>query len=95
LDNQPNQSHDQAEQLKQLFNDLNQHEQQQINNKSDFLGNDDVQKIDILNLPPRKTIHDKKKNKFKIRLKRPFLRFLFVIICLIAIIITIVFFMER
>lgn len=44
------------------------------------------QDIDILNLPPRKVVHDTK-NRAKVKISFPMLRFIIVIIVLVAILI--------
>lgn len=83
-----NDHNDQAEQLKKIFDELQQHE-----NKSEALSNDhqhtkdySMPKIDVLNLPPRKEVHGNNKERTHLSISKPFLRFLSVIILIVAII---------
>lgn len=88
MKNQTDQYNDQAEQLKQIFNELNKNENQDENVLDDMIEQDQIQHIDILNLPPRKTVHSHKKTGLKVKFSRPFVRLLFVTILIIALIIT-------
>lgn len=82
-----NENNDQAEQLKQIFDEL-----QQNAVKSDELSNDEqyeedytIPKIDVLNLPPRKEVHSNH-GRARLSISRPFLRFLFVILLIVLVI---------
>lgn len=44
-----------------------------------------VPKVDVLNLPPRKEVHRPHQTGFKIKFRRPLLRFVFVLLLLILI----------
>lgn len=59
---------------------------QEINDKSD-----NEQKIDILNLPPRKEVHNKKSKHIKIKFTRPYIR-LVVVVLLIAVLFSVGFY---
>src|SRR5690625_219297 len=85
-----NEHNDQAEQLKQIFDELQQNkvksdELPNVNRQTD---NDSIPKIDVLNLPPRKEVHDHNKVRTRLSMSRPFLRFLSVIILIVAIILS-------
>ncbi len=86
MNEKTNERSDQAEQLKQIFDELQQNE-----TKSDGLSNDEqykddysIPKIDVLNLPPRKEVHSKNV-RTRISISRPFLRLLSVIILIVVI----------
>lgn len=85
---------DQAEQLKQLFNEVQQGADQQV--KETDLSTLDAEefqdvKIDILNLPPRKEVHSKYASRTRLKLNRPIVRLLSVMIILLIIIISVSF----
>src|SRR5690625_1831230 len=82
LKNEQN-NRNQVTNLKELLSEIN--ENPQINEPSNILPGNDVE-IDVLNLPPRKKIHQSAKRKIMINLKHPFYRFSIVIILVIAII---------
>lgn len=65
----------QADELKQLFEEI---EREQSNHLHIYT--DDEPKIDILNLPPRKEVHNQEQKLLRIPLNKSLLRFLFVII---------------
>ncbi len=72
---------DQAHVLRQLM--------KEIGNETKHHENDLYErvKIDVLHLPPRKEIHGRNKTRFRLTWKMPFIRFTFVIILLIIIVI--------
>ncbi|HLS36327.1 MAG TPA: hypothetical protein VK061_08830 [Bacillota bacterium] len=67
---------DQADELKQLFEEI---EEGQSNNQLRSTQNEPPT-IDVLDLPPRKEIHDQKQIFPRINLNKAFIRFVFVII---------------
>lgn len=74
---------DQAEKLQQLFSEINDpklEEKKASKQETEFI------EIDVLNLPPRSEIHKNTMIRYKINLRRPLWRFLFVLICLFVII---------
>lgn len=73
MENKTNQSYDQADQLKKMFNGINNEQ-----------AGEATQKMDVLNLPPRKTVHRHKKKGFKIRFSRSFIRLFSVTIVIIS-----------
>lgn len=85
---------DQATQLKKLFNELQQNEDNVeeyeqnedilINNKVDET--EDELKIDVLNLPPRKEVHSANRVRTKLKLGRPMIRLIFVFTVLVIVI---------
>lgn len=76
---------DQAELLREQMEAINHHEQEteEIEPITDH-HNDD---IDVLNLPPRKQVHDEKKAKLQLRINTAFVRFITIVIFIIAILI--------
>src|SRR5690625_1720683 len=92
LKNQTNTVQDQAEQLKQIVQELNTNaSREKSEDDNHTLGQD---KIDILDLPPRKTIHVHKNKILKIKMRRPLVRFLIVIIVPISIIFILYYFWQ-
>jgi hypothetical protein len=77
----------QAEQLKKIFDELQQGENNPDELMNDqFSETDSIPKIDVLNLPPRKEIHGNKKSRIRLSMSKPFLRLLSVIFLIILII---------
>lgn len=82
-----NDSENQADKLKQLF--------QEVNNESLIKENkpkrieDEFIEIDVLKLPPRKEVHTHPKSRLSLSFKRPFIRISIVFILVIAILTTI------
>lgn len=72
----------QATNLQELFNEVQQGEirQSELNEKQQPL-----QKVDILNLPPRKEVHGNAKKRTNLKVSKPFIRLFFVIIILLII----------
>lgn len=73
----------QARKLQELF--------AEVANNPEIKDNEPIEKeefveMDILNLPPRSEVHSSSKRKLKLNIKKPFARFVFVMIILIAII---------
>lgn len=86
---------DQAEQLKKLLAEVDQKEEEQLvhdneNQEIDKVAASDplIPKIDVLNLPPRKEIHGNGKNRTRLKIGRPFLRFLVVTLIFILVVIS-------
>lgn len=78
---------DQANELRQLLNEVEQGEQTNKENKG--LVEEETasrREIDVLKLPPRKEIHTKNK-RAKLKVSKPFLRLLFITLFVIAILI--------
>jgi len=82
-----NEHNDQAEQLKQIFNELQQNAVKSEKNTNDeqYTAEHAIPKIDVLNLPPRKEVHSNQ-SRTRLSISRPFLRFLSVILLIIIII---------
>jgi len=75
----------QAEQLEHLVNELEAMSDKEKTSQKPFSGSEHVRKVDILNLPPRKEVHQKK-GWIKVKFSRPFVRFLLVCVLFIMII---------
>jgi|SRR5699024_1941116 len=95
MGNQTEQYNDQAEQLKNLVNELEQRENQNGNSEQADIRSNEFQRIDVLNLPPRKTIHGHKKKGFKINIRRPFMRFLVVSLITIILCVMIIYLWQN
>lgn len=78
----PNEQENQAKKLQQLFHEVEKNEPTEKKVKEE----PDLIEIDVLNLPPRKEVHQSPKQKLTINLDIPFVRFLFVFLILIVII---------
>lgn len=78
---------DQAEQLKQIFDELQQNapDSEQLSNELD-VDDRSIPKIDVLNLPPRKEIHRDNDVRTRLSISGPFVRFLSIIILIIIIV---------
>ena len=70
---------DQANELRSLLQDI---EEGTENDKEPF-ADQMINEIDVLNLPPRKEVHTKNK-RVKLKMSKPFLRFLFTIIIVLT-----------
>ncbi|MUV39753.1 hypothetical protein JNUCC1_03637 [Lentibacillus sp. JNUCC-1] len=86
------QDEDQAEELRRLIGDVQANEFQadetdQNKPEHNHSNPDSEEEIDILNLPPRKMVHQQKKTPVKLKIKRPLLRLLLVVIILIVILV--------
>lgn len=77
---------DQAELLREQVEAINLHEQQDTQQIQPIIDhhNDD---IDVLNLPPRRQVHDDKKAKFQLKTNIAFVRFIAILIFIVAILI--------
>jgi len=82
LSNKQN-NRNQVANLEKLLAEINENPQK--NEENQVLPGNDVT-IDVLNLPPRKKVHQSAKRKIIINLKHPFYRFSIVILLVIAII---------
>ncbi|AXI09368.1 hypothetical protein CV093_11300 [Oceanobacillus sp. 143] len=82
---------DQAEELRHLVDEIEDNKDTEVS--STILEREtDKREIDILNLPPRKEVHTTIE-RTKLRISKPFIRIIFVIIILIAILIVSYYFM--
>lgn len=80
---------DQANELRMLFNEVeqgNENRDETVDEHEMIDDNAKLRTIDVLNLPPRKEIHMNNK-RTKLRLSRPFIRFVFISLLVIAILI--------
>lgn len=86
---------DQAAELRKLFNEVqgistnDLKEEQKPEAETKIESNESFEsnrKIDILDLPPRKEVHSNSKNRTKLKMSRPFLRFSIFILILILVI---------
>lgn len=77
----------QAEHLKQIFDELQQNAKKS-GEPSNEKGADDhsIPKIDVLNLPPRKEVHGDNNARTRLSISGPFLRFLSVIFLILIVI---------
>ena len=94
---QGNLDKDQANELRQLFNEVEQGEETANVTKEDnneiVIEKTNIREIDVLKLPPRKEIHTKNK-RAKLKVSKPFLRLLFISLFVIAILIGAIFLWE-
>lgn len=79
---------EQATDLQKLIEEVHQNAniQHEAPGESTSEESNQIRKIDILNLPPRKKIHSNQKKRLHIKLSRPLFRLLSVIIILLVII---------
>lgn len=56
---------------------------------------EEMPKIDVLNLPPRKEVHRQKKKKFSLKINRPSIRLFFVIIMAILVCLLVLYMWEE
>lgn len=81
----PNEQEDnQALKLQQLFEEVNN---QQPEETKESTRETELIEIDVLNLPPRSEVHKKSKISWRLNFKRPFWRFLLVLLILIGVVI--------
>lgn len=85
---------DQATELRKLFNEVQGKDtndlqmEKSTNNTFENVSvalSEPTRTIDILNLPPRKEVHDNKKRRTRLKVSRPFARLSIVIILLIVV----------
>lgn len=87
-----NEVNDQADQLKRIFAEVEQHEDDSNNNLKQQLievnreSNPPTPKIDVLNLPPRRDIHSNEKSRARLKIRLPFLRLVLVILFMIIVV---------
>lgn len=74
---------DQADLLRKQMDEINQNQSEDIKPKMNF--DPDTDEIDILNLPPRSVVHEDSKMKFKWKISLGFVRFILVLILILAI----------
>lgn len=85
--NESNNDNNQATDLQKLIDEVQQSEKIQKKQQVSLSQEpDQIRKMDILNLPPRKEIHSNHKKRIHVKLSRPLFRFLSVIIILLVII---------
>lgn len=75
---------DQAAELRKLISEVDTHNDKMAPNEGE--NKEEHQSIDILNLPPRKEVHNKKKSRIHIKMSRSILR-LIVVLFLVAVVI--------
>lgn len=80
----PTKESDQAQELRQLLADVNSTEvaHRTTENVPDNVS-DNRQKVDILNLPPRKEIHNGKSKPMKMKIARPYIRMVVVVLLIV------------
>lgn len=76
---------DQADLLRKQMDEINQHHPEEPASTSFFDPRTDD--IDILNLPPRKAVHDERKTKTKWKISFAFVRFFAILLFILAILI--------
>lgn len=81
-----NREDDQANELRTLFDEVENAEHREIEDSFDFENESSIRKVDILNLPPRKEIHTNNK-RAKLKLSKPFLRLVFISLLVMVILI--------
>jgi|SRR5690625_3436031 len=86
--------HHQAKQLEKLFQEVRDHEDnlpQQYQSDANEASETVQSKIDVLNLPPRREIHEVHEKGFKFKLSQSFWRLLIVIIILLIVTIFVIY----
>ncbi|MBP1969635.1 hypothetical protein J2Z83_001742 [Virgibacillus natechei] len=77
---------DQATELRSLLNDVEQGGREKVNQSDKRTHSmEENQKVDILNLPPRKDVHSHNKKRTHLRIGNPLLRFIIVFIILLSV----------
>src|SRR5690625_2427384 len=77
-------SNDQTVQLKEIFDEVQQSGSDQTNGRNNIVNDTDpIVKVDVLNLPPRKEVHNNHKRRTRVKIGQPFIRFFVVIILFI------------
>jgi hypothetical protein len=91
-------SNDQAKELRELLQEVNNHNVEENKHSKDdeqnlFIDDEainqeeyEVKTMDVLNLPPRKEVHSQKKNRTQFKLSRPFIRLTIVAVLLLMVI---------
>lgn len=92
MDNKSSNQENQEEALRFLLDEVQQGEKEEKNQVA-AIDETEVQKreVDVLNLPPRKEVHSKNKQRTHIKMSKPLLRFLFVFILLLGVLIGVYF----
>lgn len=80
----------QAKKLQQLFAEIT-NDQNQSGEQLKEVKTEDLIEIDVLNLPPRSEVHLSPRRKLSLSFKKPFVRLIFVLFILLAIICVIYF----
>lgn len=88
--------HHQAAKLQELFSEINHHETTYNSDNIEKVVPKETKKqeIDILNLPPRSEVHGKKMTKMRWKIRSPFIRFLFVILLAIILLVGAYYYLE-
>ena len=98
MEDMKSENNDQAKELRELLQEVNNHsdvkKNQSLNDQQSFAMYDetinqvafDDNTMDILNLPPRKVVHSQKKNRTHLKLSKPLIRLVIVIIILLTVI---------
>lgn len=88
--NTDNNDKDQADELREIFNEITDAEETEekfggkVSNKDQQEKNS--REIDVLQLPPRKEVHVKS-NRVGLKVSKPFLRLIFIIVVIIGVLI--------
>lgn len=86
----------QADKLMELFREVANHNPNELLEESHLSNDieeksDDYVELDILNLPPRREVHRKNKNRYSFSLAKPFTR-LFIVVIILFIILLLTYF---
>lgn len=83
----------QAEKLMELFQEVSSHtpDEETEKSKAQQVVAEEYIELDVLNLPPRREVHQKSKQRLTIRMKEPIVRVFFVLVLLLAILIVLYF----
>ncbi|WP_188453831.1 hypothetical protein [Virgibacillus oceani] len=84
MSNETKEIEDQAAELRKLVDEV---QQKDVKDSEVNIGGimDGEREVDILNLPPRKEVHSKKNTRTHLKMSRPFLRLVFVIVIILAV----------
>lgn len=89
MDNKSSNQENQEEALRFLLDEVQQGEKDQVATIDETEAH--KREVDVLNLPPRKEVHSKNKQRTHIKMSKPLLRFLFVFILLLGVLIGVYF----
>ncbi|WP_042145725.1 hypothetical protein [Paucisalibacillus sp. EB02] len=89
-------SNDQAKELRELLQEVNNNSVEEKNQSLDDQHNyldetvnlitSEDKTLNVLNLPPRKVVHSQKKNRTHVKISKPFIRLAIVVILLLTVI---------
>ncbi|WP_099158390.1 hypothetical protein [Virgibacillus ndiopensis] len=90
MSNKTKELEDQASELRKLVNEVQQEELVESTETNDFteeneIKTEETREVDILNLPPRKEVHSKNNTRAHVKMSKPFMRLVLVIVIILAV----------